>query len=212
MSQNISLLCEGIVGAVRVWWVLGRDLSLWKPWKRSKGHYGGERACLIKNRGCISLWGNQSGIFHFGKPEACFPYENQGVHLLVALWGHCAGNGLWYSLCIVWHPSASSWRLPLELLLWSSCRCQHSRNRMGRLFSFFIFFLFYSSIYIFLDCCWSACWFACWSTVVDCAGSPYFVGFFDGRLLVDLFVEDFVACLLLSVLIMKMEMPTKPRI
>ena len=48
---------------------------------------------------------NQSGIFHFGKPEACFPYENQGVYLLVVLRWHCAGNGLWYSLCIFWyHP------------------------------------------------------------------------------------------------------------
>ena len=65
--------------------MLERDLSLRKPWKCSEGHYGGERACLVENRGCISLEENQSGIFRFGKPEACFPYENQGVYLLVAL-------------------------------------------------------------------------------------------------------------------------------
>ena len=78
--------------------------------------------------------------------------------------------------------------LLLGLLLWLPCRCQRSHNRQGRLFSFFIFFLFYSSIYILrllLKCLliclliyscrlrwkplfclvfWGslACWFACW--------------------------------------------------
>lgn len=208
MSQNTDLLCEGIVGAVRARWALEKDLSLWKPWKRSEGRYGGERACLFENRGCISLWGNKSGIFHFGKPEAYFPYENQGVHLLVALWWHCAGNGLWYPLCISRHPLGD-------------CHWDCSGDRSDDIstaaiawadFFLSLFSFFFILLYIFLDCCWSACWFACWSTVVDCAGSPYFVGFFEVRLLVDLLVKDFVACLLLSVLIMKMEMPIKPRI
>ena len=55
MSQNTDLLCEGIVGAASVVLAFKRDLSLWKPWKHSEGHYGGERACLVENSGCISL-------------------------------------------------------------------------------------------------------------------------------------------------------------
>ena len=39
----------------------------------------------LKTVGAFPCEENQSGIFHFGKPEACFPYENQGVYLLVAL-------------------------------------------------------------------------------------------------------------------------------
>ena len=124
---------------------------------------------------------NQSGIFRFGKPEACFLYENRGVYLLVALWWHCAGNGLWHSMCILL--GIVIWIAPVIALIASA-----QPQSLGRLFSFFIFFLFYSSIYILrllLKClliclliyncrlrweplfCWVfwgplACWFACW--------------------------------------------------
>ena len=40
----------------------------------------------LETVGAFPFEENQSGIFHFGKPEACFPYENQGVYLLVALY------------------------------------------------------------------------------------------------------------------------------
>ena len=39
----------------------------------------------LKTVSVFSFEENQSGIFHFGKPEACFPYENQRVYLLTAL-------------------------------------------------------------------------------------------------------------------------------
>ena len=157
---------DGIVGAVRAVWVLERDLSLRKPWKRSEGHYCGERACLIENRGGIFIWRKPEWYFPFWKTRGVFPiWKPRNVSLM-----------------------GSRGKLPLGLLLWLPCRCQRSRNCLGRLFSFFIFFLFYSSIYILrllLKClliclliyscrlrwkplfCWVfwgslACWFACW--------------------------------------------------
>ena len=39
----------------------------------------------LKTVGAFPFEENQSGIFHFGKPEACFLYENQGVYLLVRI-------------------------------------------------------------------------------------------------------------------------------
>ena len=179
---------DGIVGAVRVAWVLWRDLSLWKPWKRSEGRYGGEMAYLVIDRGCISLWGNPEWYFPFWKTRGVFPiWKPRGV----------SAGCIVVALCWQWpvvfsvHPLVSS-RYPLEDCHWD-CSGDRPVNAsaatatVGRLFSFFIFFLFYSSIYILrllLKClliclliyscrlrwkplfCWVfwgplACWFAC---------------------------------------------------
>ena len=162
--------------------------------------------------------------FPWGKPEWYFPFwKTRGVF---PIWkprsvsAGCIVVALYWQWSVVFpvHLLVSSGipRHPLGDYHWD-CSCDRPVDVSAAAIAWADFFLslfsfFFILLYIFLDCCWSACWFACWSTVVDCAGSPYFVGFFEGRLLVDLLVEDFVACLLLSVLIMKMEMPTKPRI
>lgn len=45
--------------------MLGMELSIWKQWKRSDGRYDGERACLVIDRRCISLWGKPDVDCHW---------------------------------------------------------------------------------------------------------------------------------------------------
>ena len=104
MSQNIGLLCEGIVGAVRVRWVLGRDLSLWKPWKRSEGRYDSERACLVENRGYVirlsetrvvfSILENQRRVSHMKTKECICWWHCDGIVLAMACGIPCASSGI----------------------------------------------------------------------------------------------------------------------
>jgi hypothetical protein len=74
----------------------------------------------MKTVGAFPFEENQSGIFHFGKPEVCFLYENQ--------WSVSAG-GIVIALCWQWsvvfpvHPLVSS-QHPLGDCPWDcSCDC-----------------------------------------------------------------------------------------
>ena len=196
--------CEGRMSAGKRFIPLKTVKAFWGPLWRREGFSGWKPWAyfpLRKTRVVFSILENQRCVSHM-KTKECICWRHcDGIVLAMAYGIPCASYGIPRHSLVDCHWDCSGDRpddISAAAIAWA--------DFFLSLFSFFFILL-----YIFLDCCWSACWFACWYPVADNAGSPYFVGFFEGRLLVDLLVEDFVACLLLSVLIMKMEMPTKPR-
>ena len=174
--------CEGCLSVVKGFIPLETVEAFWGPlWRRDglSGNRPWVHFPLRKPRVVFSILENQRRVSHM-KTKRCICWLHcSGIVLAMACGIFCTSS------CII---PVSSWGLPLGLLRWSPWWHQRSRNRMGRLFSFFIFFLFYSSIYILrllLKClliclliyscrlrwkplfCWVfwgslACWFACW--------------------------------------------------
>ena len=210
-SKHRSFLwghCRGVDGVVSVWkgFIPPKTVeAFWGPLWRREGlssrkpwvHFP-----LRKTRVVFSILENQRCVSHMKTKECICWLHCSGIVLTMACGIPCVSSDIhWHSI------GDCHWDCSGDCPVDVSAAAIAWADFFLSLFSFFFILL-----YIFLDCCWSACWSACWYPVADNAGSPYFVWFFEGRLLVDLLVEDFVACLLLSVLIMKMEMPTKTRI